>query len=646
MTKRGVVKHEVLYSPLRWYSSRFYALVFGLLAIIGWGVYAYYVQFTTGLGVTGMRNETSWAFYVINFVFLIGISHAGTLISAILRVSNAEWRRPITRMAEAITVMAILVALLFPLIDLGRPDRLLYIFSFARIQSPLIWDFIAIGTYLIGSTVYLYLPLIPDIAECRDNISEASRLRRWFYRTLSLGWSGTKEQEEKLKRGIKFMAIIIIPVAVSVHSVVSWDFAMTLRVEWHNPIFAPYFVAGAIFSGIATIIITMAIFRKVFHLEKYIEHKHFVYLALMMFALNIGMVYFTISKDLVAGYGAETLDVTYLTSLFVGQYAPLFWLQIVGGLVFPAVLVALPRTRRSIAWLVVAAILVDVGMWVERYLLIVPAMATPQLPYAVGQYFPSWVEISIVAAGFAGFTLLLAVFGRIFPVVSLWEVSEGATIGMVAEPIAPTQREVGMIRSNSRGTARRDFLKLATLSGVGFIAGTTALRFLGGTASPQGKASSGGMGASGSPVPLTNLGRTVTLEDAKRSASFTVTTPANIPAGSEIKEVRVAEPGERIALLYENQELEPLSIYDERIAIAIFQTPDRVISSAPAYLPKGFIRIDIVGGEGFAREPGETDSGVTEPGQIQWWSNGVRYSIFANLPVEVLKEIATSRWVS
>lgn len=648
MTERIGSRYETLFSPLRWYGARYFALVFGLLAVVGWGVYAYFVQFTTGLGVTGMRNETSWGFYIINFIFLIGISHAGTLISAILRVANAEWRRPITRMAESITVMSIVVALLFPVIDLGRPDRLVFAFTFARLQSPLTWDFLCIGTYLIGSTIYLYLPLIPDIAVCRDNVSEASRLRRWFYKTLSLGWSGTREQEDKLKHAIKIMAVLIIPIAISVHSIVSWDFAMTLRVEWHSTIFAPYFVGGAIFSGIATIIIMMAVFRKVFHLEEFISHKHFVYLALMMFALNLAMIYMTISKDLVATYMGETVDLTYLTMLFSGQFASLFWFQIIGGLVVPAVLVAVPRTRRSLKWLVFAAILVDVGMWVERFLLVTPALATPQLPYDVGQYLPSWVEISIVAAGFAGFVLLLAIFARIFPVLSLWEMKEGESLAltekMTVDVFHADAPQIRTVRSNNQSLSRRTFLKHAALSGVGLVAGVAVAPLLGNLSSPQ-RSGVGGTDMVANPVPLLNLGESVTLVGAREGASFQVMTPSGLPDGSEIKDVRLAVGGGLVTFLYRNPNLESLSIYGEDVAIAVYESQDNVISSAPAYLPAGFVRLNLGGNQGFARESLTNRSGVVEPGQVQWWAKGLRYSIFANLPIQDLKEIASSKWL-
>jgi Ni/Fe-hydrogenase subunit HybB-like protein len=637
MTEEVEAEDEILFSPLRTYSARYYALVFCLMASVGWGVYAYYVQYTTGLGVTGMRSVVSWAFYIIFFVFAIGISHAGTLISAILRVSNADWRRPITRMAESITVMAIVVAAIFPLIDLGRPDRILNIFTFARLQSPLVWDFLAIGTYLVGSIIYLYLPLIPDIASCRDRISEASRFRRWLYGKFSLGWSGTKEQEEKLRRGIKIMAAIIIPVAVSVHSVVSWDFAMTLRVEWHSTIFAPYFVAGAIFSGIATIIIAMAIYRKVFHLEQYIKQKHFVNLALMMLALDIAMIYLTVTEYLVSGYGAETLDVSYLILLFFGAYAPYFWFEIVGGLVIPAVLIIFPSTRRSVAWLVVAAVLVDVGMWIERYLLIVPALAVPQLPYALGQYTPSWVEVSIVAAGFAGFALLLAVFSRVFPVVSTWEVKEGSQPSPVSYDKPLPRRGINISSAVAlRSHPRRQFIKYVTLfasgSAVGFISSSL------GSGMRQAQKSKEVLGAS-AVVPLSNLGKRVSLEEAKQTLNFQMFSLSHLANTTRLSEVRLAGGNGLVTLLYEDRTMKPLSTYEEPIAIAIFEALDPIIDSPPSYLPDEFVRVKVRGREGSARN---ADNERMQPGQIEWWSNGVRCSIFANLQVTEMLKMAES----
>ncbi len=410
---------ETLIRPIIRRGRAYYTFVFSLMAVIVWGGYAYYTQLSEGLVVTGMRHIVLWGLYITNLVFFIGISHAGTLISAILRVTGAEWRRPITRMAESITVFALMVGALMPLIDLGRPDRMLNLVLYGRIQSPIIWDFISIATYLTGAIIYLYLPLIPDIADLRDRLTWKGWRGR-VYKLLSLGWNGSEEQRKRLERAIKIMSVIIIPVAVSVHTVVSWIFGMTLRVGWHSSIFGPYFVVGAIFSGIATIIIAMFVFRRVYHLERYITALHFKHLGLMLLALDASYIYFTISEYLTASYGAEAADLELLGALFWGQYAPEFWVFAIGGLVIPAFMIALPRTRTP-AGVTVAAILVNIGMWLKRFIIIIPTLSRPMLPYEWGQYQPTWVEWSITAASVAGFILLITIFSRFLPIVSVWE---------------------------------------------------------------------------------------------------------------------------------------------------------------------------------------------------------------------------------
>ena len=411
-----------LVSPMRKTTWRFWAVVAPLAAIVGLGAYAYLQQFEIGLGVTGMNNYVSWGLYISDFVFFIGVSHAGTLISAILRVSGAEWRRPITRMAESITVIAICVGAMFPLIDLGGPMRLLNLVEYGRIQSPILWDFISIATYLAGSLLYLFLPLIPDLAAIREQ-KVGGPIRRRLYGFLSMKWRGSPSQKRRLTRGIAIMAVLIIPIAVSVHTVVSWIFAMTLRVGWHSTIFGVYFVAGAILSGIATIILAMAVFRRAYHLERWIKPVHFRNLGLMMLVMELILIYFTLSEYLTAAYGSETADTEWLHSLAFGPYAYLFWGMVAGGFLAPVFILALTRVK-SVAWLVVAAVMVNIGMWFERLLIVVPAMATPQVPVAWGTYTPTWVEWSITAGAIAGFALLYAVFSKLFPLVSIWEVSE------------------------------------------------------------------------------------------------------------------------------------------------------------------------------------------------------------------------------
>ena len=214
-----------------------------LLAVVVWGAFAYSLQFRRGLAVTGMRDQISWGLYISNFVFFIGISHAGTLISAILRVTDTGWRRPITRMAEGITVVALCIGGSMVLIDLGRPDRALNLFRYGRIQSPIVWDVLSVSTYLTGCLIYFYLPLIPDLGIVAAS-SSIGGLRRRIYRALSLGWTGSPAEWRLLEKAISGMAVAIIPLAISVHTVVSWIFAMTLRPGWDSSIFGPYFVVG------------------------------------------------------------------------------------------------------------------------------------------------------------------------------------------------------------------------------------------------------------------------------------------------------------------------------------------------------------------------------------------------------------------
>lgn len=259
---RARLEERVL-APLRGTGWRYFSWIVFLLAVLGWAVYAYSLQLRYGLIVTNLRDRISWGLYIASFVFFIGISHAGTLLSAILRVTRARWQMPITRMAEFITGVALMVAALFPAIDMGRPDRILNMVFYGRWQSPLLWDITAILTYLTGSLIYLYLPLIPDFALCRDRLgAEAPAWQRWFFTIAAIGWKGTRDQREALERAMSVMMIVIIPVAVSVHTVVSWVFAMTLRDPLNSTLFGAFFVAGAIYSGIAAIIILMAVLQQ------------------------------------------------------------------------------------------------------------------------------------------------------------------------------------------------------------------------------------------------------------------------------------------------------------------------------------------------------------------------------------------------
>lgn len=393
-----------------------FLLAVSICAVLAWGYQLYF-----GLGVTGLGTPVFWGFYITNFVFFIGISHAGTLISAILRIANAEWRRPITRSAEVITVLVLFFGAGNIILDLGRPDRMLNLFQFGRDQSPLLWDVCSITTYLTASTLYLYIPLIPDIAILRDY---AKGWRRKLYELLSLGWTGAAQEKAVLEKCIAIMAIVVIPVAVSVHTVVSWVFSMTVQPMWHSTIFGPYFVVGAIFSGIAALIIAMAVLRKAYHLDDYLKPIHFENLGILLLVMSCLWLYFTFAEYITTWYGNEPEHMLVFYSKVGGTYWPLFWTMIASCFLIPF-LVLISPLRKTVAGTVIASVPVCVGMWLERFLIVVPTLVRPRLPYATGSYAPSWVELLLFAGCLAAFGLLYAVFTRVFPIVSIWEMRDG-----------------------------------------------------------------------------------------------------------------------------------------------------------------------------------------------------------------------------
>ncbi|MGQ9647066.1 MAG: NrfD/PsrC family molybdoenzyme membrane anchor subunit [Thermodesulfobacteriota bacterium] len=422
MDERPSVLREdaILFEPIQKTGKNFYLTFAILVAIILWALYAYLNQYRQGLGITGLARPIFWGVYITNFVFFIGISHAGTLISAILRLAKAEWRRSITRSAEVITVLVLFFGVGNILMDLGRPDRMLNILQYAQFKSPLLWDVSSISIYLTASSIYLYLPLIPDIALLRDYGGKW----QWFYRILALGWQGSEKQHRRLEKGIAFMAILVIPVAVSVHTVVSFVFAMTIQPMWHSAIFGPYFVAGAIFSGIAALIVAMNLIRKVYHLEDYLRPVHFNNLGILLLVMTLLWFYFTFTEYLTVYYGGEPLHMDILWSKFTGRFAPTFWGMFVFCFLIPLPILSMRRTRTPLGTLI-ASISIIVGMWLERFIIVVPTLTNPRLPNEKVIYFPTWVEWSVLAGCISFFILLYMIFTKIFPIVSIWEVREG-----------------------------------------------------------------------------------------------------------------------------------------------------------------------------------------------------------------------------
>ena len=392
--------------------------------VVAWALFAWGYQIVNGFGNTGIRRPVYWGFYIVNFVFWIGISHAGTLISAILRLTGAEWRKPVTRAAEAITVFCLMIGGLFPLIHISRPwffywmlpypnERLLW----PNFRSPLFWDLTAILTYLTGSVIYLYLPLIPDLAELANRSTGA---KRRIYRALSLGWTGADRQWQALERAMKLMAVAILAIAVSVHSVVAYDFSMSVMPTWHNTIFAPYFVVGAIFSGIAALVLVMASLRKLMGLERYLREVHFVNLSKLLLLMSLIWGYFTFSEHLTTWYGNLPSEIRVFQIREHGLYGTLFWTMVVCNFVVPFVLLGISKLR-SIPTIAISSVAVLIGMWLERFLIVIPTLATPPLAAASGTYSPSWIELSITAGTFAAMALLYLLFVKAFPIIAIWE---------------------------------------------------------------------------------------------------------------------------------------------------------------------------------------------------------------------------------
>jgi molybdopterin-containing oxidoreductase family membrane subunit len=394
-----------------------------------------------GFGLTGINWPVYWAFYVTNFVFWIGISHAGTLISAILRLVNATWRRPVTRCAEAITVFALMIGAMFPIIHLGRPWLFFWLIPYPserliwpNFRSPLVWDFFAITTYLIGSTLFLFLPTIPDFAVVRD---KTAGWRRRTYGVLALGWQGTPKQWHRLESAMQIMAIAIIPIAVSVHTIVSFDFSMAPVPMWHSTIFGPYFVAGAIFSGIAALIVVMTALRTFLHLEAYLHPVHFANLGKLLLMMSLLWSYFVFAERLTTWYGHSLSEMEVFWATQRGAFAPLYWTMIACNFVVPVVILSIRRLR-TITGCCIASLSVLVGMWLERFLIIVPSLSHKQLAYSWGVYRPRTVEIVITVATFATMTLLYVLFSKFVPIISMWELRVGEQPRRLP---APSQRD-------------------------------------------------------------------------------------------------------------------------------------------------------------------------------------------------------------
>lgn len=410
--------------------SRGYGIVLTICgALVFVGVVAYLFQYYMGMGVTGLSIPVGWAVYITNFVFWIGIAHSGTLISAILYLFRTKWRNGISRSAEAMTIFAIMTAGLFPLIHLGRVWVFYWLLPYPNwrhlwpnFKSPLVWDVVAVSTYFTVSLLFFYLGLIPDLATARDNTPDGKR--KQLYGLLSLGWTGRYEQWRHYARCYLALACLATPLVISVHSVVSWDFAMSLVKGWHTTIFAPYFVAGAIHSGLAMVITLLLPLRKALRLERILTPYYFEQMALLMILTGSIVAYAYGVEAFMSWYSADKFDQQFsMYRAFGSVYSPLFWAMLVFNVAVPMTFF-FKKLRTNLSYLLVAAILVNIGMWLERFVIIVVSLSHDYLPSSWGLYAPRTVEIMLFLFSFGFFAGLFLTFVKLFPSIPMSELKK------------------------------------------------------------------------------------------------------------------------------------------------------------------------------------------------------------------------------
>ena len=409
-----------------------YWIVVGILAVIVavclFGLWGY--EIFTGVGTSGERKPVYWGMWIVTFVFWIGISHAGTFVSAILRVFKAEFRRPFTRAAELMTTFGLLGGALYPLIHLGRVWVFYYMIPYPNerwlwpnFRSPLEWDLMAITTYLLSSTIYLYLPLIPDLAMGRDR---TTGWRHAFFKTLALGWRGTEAEWFRLKTAINIFAFAIIPVMFSVHTIVSWDFAVSQTAGWNSTIFGPYFIVGAILSGVSAVITILIILRATMkHMTYFIRPEHIDALGKLVLIFSMAWAYFFFNDYLVSWYGGYGVLRQLLTLHASGPTAWIWYGMLIFNILIPWMTLWNKKWRRTPWLMFIVTVGINIGMYFERYTIIPMTLAHQRLPFDWGQYSPRLTDTGIPIGTFCFFILLYLLASRLIPLIPVWEVREG-----------------------------------------------------------------------------------------------------------------------------------------------------------------------------------------------------------------------------
>lgn len=389
------------------------------------GLYAYYRQITKGLVVTGLRDYVSWGIYISNFVFFVAISLVGSLITAVLRLSDVHWSTPLTRIAEIIAVSAITFASLIIIVDMGRPERFYNLFIHGRLQSPIMWDVIVITTYFFVSILLLYFPLLPDLAILIQYKEKSTKWLNKMYHFLGSFWKNNSAQIAISNKAVNILSITIIPVAFAIHTVTSWLFATTYRPGWDSTNFGAYFISGAFLVGAGSVIVAMYVFRKSYKLENYITDSHFDKMGKVLVLLALLYLYFNVNEFLVPAFKMKKSEEEHLLGLFTGEFATLFWFAITTAMIVPIIILLFKGGRKPFPAFV-AGVLVVIGSWFKRYLIVTPTLLHPFLPMRdvpdnYRHYFPTWEEWAIAMGSLAGALLVITFFARIFPIIPIQE---------------------------------------------------------------------------------------------------------------------------------------------------------------------------------------------------------------------------------
>src|SRR5256886_2492880 len=410
-------------TPTGWFVG--FGMSFALMMLL---LYAIGNLVTYGIGVWGNNQPVGWAFDIINFVWWIGIGHAGTLISAILLLLRQEWRTSINRFAEAMTLFAVACAGLFPLLHMGRPWLAYWLLPYPNTmalwpqwRSPLVWDVFAVSTYASVSFMFWYVGLIPDLATLRDRARH--HLARIVYGMLAMGWRGSAIHWKRYEMAYWLLAGLATPLVISVHTVVSFDFAIAIVPGWHSTIFPPYFVAGAIYSGFA-MVMTLAIpIRRFYGLEDFITMRHLQAMAKVLLATGLIVAYGYLMEGFMAWYSGNRFESDMMANRLFGPYAPLFWALLLCNVLVPQVL-WLQRIRSNVLALFIIAIVVNIGMWLERFIIVVTSLHRDFLPSAWALYIPTVWDWATFVGTIGLFFALLFLFVRVLPMISIFEMRE------------------------------------------------------------------------------------------------------------------------------------------------------------------------------------------------------------------------------